>query len=144
MGGAELLSSTGGRGAATERSATTIDGVPLDPSIADRLRRDSAGLVCAVVQDVADDRVLMVAWMDDEALHRTLTTGRATYWSRSRQELWRKGDTSGHIQLVRGAELDCDGDALLLRVEQVGPACHTGARSCFDAGGPLPVTEGPR
>jgi phosphoribosyl-AMP cyclohydrolase len=114
--------------------------VPLDPSIADRLRRDSAGLVCAVVQDVADDRVLMVAWMDDEALHLTLTTGRATYWSRSRQELWRKGDTSGHIQLVKGARLDCDGDAILLSVEQVGPACHTGTRSCFDTDDLDPVT----
>lgn len=81
----------------------------------------------------------MVGWMDDEALHRTLSTGRVTFWSRSRQEYWRKGDTSGHLQLVRGVELDCDGDALLVRVEQVGPACHTGARSCFDAGGPLPA-----
>lgn len=113
--------------------------MPLDPAIADRLRRDAAGLVCAVVQDDRDDRVLMVGWMDDEALHRTLTTGRVTFWSRSRQEYWRKGDTSGHIQLVRGVELDCDGDALLVRVEQVGPACHTGTRSCFDAGGPLPT-----
>ncbi|GAB2976651.1 MAG TPA: phosphoribosyl-AMP cyclohydrolase [Actinotalea caeni] len=113
--------------------------MPLDPAIADRLRRDAAGLVCAVVQDDRDDRVLMVGWMDDEALHRTLTTGRVTFWSRSRQEYWRKGDTSGHIQLVRGVELDCDGDALLVRVEQVGPACHTGTRSCFDAGGPLPA-----
>lgn len=76
----------------------------------------------------------MVGWMNDEALRRTLTTGRATYWSRSRQEFWRKGDTSGHIQLVRGAALDCDGDALLLTVEQVGPACHTGSHSCFEAG----------
>ncbi len=76
----------------------------------------------------------MVGWMDDEALRRTLTTGRATYWSRSRQQYWRKGDTSGHIQLVRAAALDCDGDALLLSVDQVGPACHTGSRSCFDAG----------
>ena len=116
--------------------------MPLEDAIADRLRRDDDGLVCAVVQDDGDGRVLMVAWMDDEALHRTLTTGRATYWSRSRQEYWRKGDTSGHIQLVRGVELDCDGDAVLLRVEQVGPACHTGARSCFDAGGPLPAVPG--
>jgi phosphoribosyl-AMP cyclohydrolase len=116
--------------------------VPLDPAIADRLRRDPAGLVCAVVQDHTDDRVLMVAWMDDEALHRTLTTGRVTFWSRSRQEYWRKGDTSGHVQLVRGVELDCDGDALLVRVEQVGAACHTGARSCFDAGGALDVVQG--
>jgi phosphoribosyl-AMP cyclohydrolase len=118
--------------------------VPLDPTIADRLRRDDAGLVCAVVQDDGDGRVLMVAWMDDEALHRTLTEGRVTYWSRSRQEYWRKGDTSGHIQLVRGVEIDCDGDALLLRVEQVGPACHTGTRSCFDAGGALPAVRGER
>jgi phosphoribosyl-AMP cyclohydrolase len=117
-------------------------GVPLDPTIADRLRRDDSGLVCAVVQDDHDGRVLMVAWMDDEALRRTLTQGRATYWSRSRQEYWRKGDTSGHIQLVRSVEIDCDGDALLLRVEQVGPACHTGARSCFDAGGTLPAVRG--
>lgn len=116
--------------------------MPLDPTIAERLRRDSSGLVCAVVQDDGDDRVLMVAWMDEEALRRTLTTGRVTYWSRSRQEYWRKGDTSGHIQLVRSVELDCDGDALLLRVEQVGPACHTGTRSCFDAGGALASVRG--
>ena len=116
--------------------------MPLDDAIADRLRRDDNGLVCAVVQDDRDDRVLMVAWMDDEALRRTLTTGRVTYWSRSRQEYWRKGDTSGHLQLVRSVEIDCDGDALLLRVEQVGPACHTGARSCFDAGGALPAVRG--
>lgn len=116
--------------------------MPLEDAIADRLRRDDNGLVCAVVQDVTDDRVLMVAWMDDEALHRTLTEGRVTYWSRSRQEYWRKGDTSGHIQLVRSVEIDCDGDALLLHVEQVGPACHTGTRSCFDAGGALPAVIG--
>lgn len=76
----------------------------------------------------------MVGWMDDEALHRTLTTGRATYWSRSRQEYWVKGATSGNVQLVRSVALDCDGDAVLVRVDQVGSACHTGARSCFDAG----------
>ena len=75
----------------------------------------------------------MVGWMDDEALHRTLTTGRATYWSRSRQEYWRKGDTSGNVQHVREVRLDCDGDALLVMVDQVGAACHTGDRSCFDA-----------
>lgn len=98
--------------------------------------------MCAVVQDDGDDRVLMVGWMDDEALHRTLSSGRVTFWSRSRSEYWRKGDTSGHIQLVRSVELDCDGDALLVRVEQVGPACHTGTRSCFDAGGTLPARRG--
>ncbi|GAB2594170.1 phosphoribosyl-AMP cyclohydrolase [Pseudactinotalea suaedae] len=124
------------------RTRGRIVGVPLDDAIADRLRRDDNGLVCVVVQDDHDDRVLMVAWMDDEALRRTLTTGRVTYWSRSRQEYWRKGDTSGHLQLVRSVEIDCDGDALLLRVEQVGPACHTGTRSCFDAGGALPAVRG--
>jgi phosphoribosyl-AMP cyclohydrolase len=106
---------------------------PLDPAIAARLKRDAAGLVAAVVQQHDTGDVLMVGWMDDEALHRTLTTGRATYWSRSRQEYWVKGETSGHIQLVRSVALDCDGDALLVRVEQVGPACHTGTHSCFDA-----------
>jgi phosphoribosyl-AMP cyclohydrolase len=75
----------------------------------------------------------MLGWMDDEALHRTLTGGRVTFWSRSRQEYWRKGDTSGHAQYVKSVELDCDGDALLVRVDQVGAACHTGDRTCFDA-----------
>ena len=103
----------------------------LDPAIAARLKRDPAGLVPAVVQEHGTGEVLMLAWMDDEALRRTLTTGRATYWSRSRQEYWVKGDTSGHHQYVRAVALDCDGDTLLLTVEQVGPACHTGAHSCF-------------
>ena len=76
----------------------------------------------------------MVGWMDDEALHRTLTTGRSTFWSRSRQEYWVKGDTSGHVQHVRSVALDCDGDSVLVRVDQVGAACHTGDRTCFDAG----------
>jgi phosphoribosyl-AMP cyclohydrolase len=107
---------------------------PLDPDVAARLKRDDAGLICAVVQQHGTGEVLMVGWMDDEALRRTLTSGRATYWSRSRQEYWRKGDTSGHVQLVRAAALDCDGDALLLTVDQVGPACHTGSRTCFDDG----------
>lgn len=113
----------------------------LAPEIAARLKRDANGLVCAVVQSHETRQVLMVGWMDDEALHRTLTTGRATYWSRSRQELWRKGDTSGHVQLVRSVSIDCDGDALLLQVDQVGPACHTGASTCFDAGGELPLEQ---
>jgi phosphoribosyl-AMP cyclohydrolase len=113
----------------------------LDPDVASRLTRDDAGLICVVVQQHDTHEVLMVGWMDDEALRRTLTTGRATYWSRSRQEYWRKGDTSGHVQRVRGAALDCDGDALLLSVDQVGPACHTGARTCFDAGA-LAVAQG--
>ncbi len=114
----------------------------LDPDIAARLKRDSDGLVCAVVQDDSTDQVLMVGWMDDEALARTLTTGRATYWSRSRQEYWRKGDTSGNVQYVRSVSLDCDGDALLVRVDQVGPACHTGTRTCFAAGGDLGAVVG--
>ena len=76
----------------------------------------------------------MLGWMNDEALRRTLTEGRVTYWSRSRQEFWRKGDTSGHVQVVRSVALDCDGDALLVQVDQVGSACHTGDRTCFDAG----------
>lgn len=80
----------------------------------------------------------MVGWMDDEALGRTLAEGRVTFWSRSRQEYWRKGDTSGHFQFLQDISLDCDGDALLLQVEQVGAACHTGERSCFDSGGALP------
>jgi phosphoribosyl-AMP cyclohydrolase len=114
----------------------------LDPVIAGRLRRDAAGLVCAVVQQHDSGEVLMVGWMDDEALHRTLTSGRVTFWSRSRQEYWRKGDTSGHVQHVRSVALDCDGDALLVRVEQVGPACHTGARTCYEAGGDLGAVVG--
>jgi phosphoribosyl-AMP cyclohydrolase len=105
----------------------------LDPAIAARLKHDDDGLVAAVVQQHDTGEVLMVGWMDDEALHRTLTSGRATYWSRSRQEYWRKGDTSGHVQQVHAVRLDCDGDAVLVTVHQVGPACHTGARSCFDA-----------
>ena len=103
----------------------------LDPELATRLRPDRDGLVAAVVQEHATDQVLMLAWMDAEALRRTLHTGRATYWSRSRQQYWVKGETSGHYQYVRSVALDCDGDALLLRVDQVGPACHTGAHSCF-------------
>ena len=110
----------------------------LDPAIADKLTRNADGLVCAVVQQRGTGEVLMVAWMDDEALRRTLATGRATYWSRSRQAYWVKGETSGHTQHVHEVRLDCDGDALLLVVDQVGPACHTGAMTCF--GRSLPVS----
>ncbi|MFH7324669.1 phosphoribosyl-AMP cyclohydrolase [Aeromicrobium sp. JJY06] len=105
----------------------------LDATIAGRLKRDDSGLVPAVVQDATSRAVLMVGWMDDEALHRTLTTGRSTFWSRSRGEYWVKGETSGHTQHVREVRLDCDGDTLLVVVDQVGPACHTGATTCFDA-----------
>ncbi|KAA1417885.1 phosphoribosyl-AMP cyclohydrolase [Nocardioides humilatus] len=106
----------------------------LDPAIADRLSRNEVGLVPAIVQQHDTGEVLMLAWMDDEALHRSLTTGRATYWSRSRQEYWVKGETSGNAQYVKEIRLDCDGDTLLMKVDQEGPACHTGTRTCFDAG----------
>lgn len=110
----------------------------LDPGIAARLKRDDHGLVAAVVQDAGSREVLMVGWMDDEALRRTLTEGRVTFWSRSRREYWRKGDTSGHVQWVRSVALDCDGDTLLVQVDQVGAACHRGTDTCFD-GGELPA-----
>lgn len=116
----------------------------LDPKIAARLKRDDNGLFAAVVQQYDTRDVLMVGWMNDEALHRTLTTGRVTFWSRSREEYWRKGDTSGHYQYVKRVRLDCDGDALLVEVDQVGAACHTGTFSCFDAGGDLPAEVGER
>jgi phosphoribosyl-AMP cyclohydrolase len=103
------------------------------PDIAARLKRDPQGLVPAVVQQHDSGEVLMVGWMDDEALHRTLTTGRTTFWSRSRQEHWVKGETSGNRQHVKEVRLDCDGDTLLVKVDQEGAACHTGDRTCFDA-----------
>ena len=109
----------------SQHPESAIDPTPgetpeLDPAVADALKRDAAG------------EVLMLGWMDDEALRRTLTSGRVTFYSRSRQEYWRKGDTSGHVQYVKSVALDCDGDALLVRVHQVGAACHTGTRTCFD------------
>jgi len=122
-------------------SAPTSD-IDLDPAVAALLRRDPAGLGAAVVQQHDTGEVLMGAWTDDEALHRTLTTGRATYWSRSRGEYWVKGETSGHRQWVRDVRLDCDGDALLVLVDQEGPACHTGERSCFHRA--LPAVAGAR
>ncbi|MFC8731275.1 phosphoribosyl-AMP cyclohydrolase [Luteimicrobium sp. NPDC057192] len=116
----------------------------LAPDVASRLKRDEAGLVAAIVQQHDTGEVLMLGWMDDEALHRTLTSGRVTFWSRSRREYWRKGDTSGHAQYVKSVAIDCDGDALLVRVDQVGAACHTGARTCFEAGGELAAVVGER
>lgn len=113
---------------------STPSSSPLPEELAARLSRDPAGLVAAIVQQHDTGEVLMLGWMDDEALHRTLTSGRVTFWSRSRQEYWRKGDTSGHVQHVRSVALDCDGDALLVRVDQIGAACHTGDHTCFDAG----------
>ncbi len=109
----------------------SVDG-GLDPAIASRLKRTETGLVAAVAQQRGTGEVLMVAWMNDEALHRTLTTRRGTYFSRSRGQLWVKGDTSGHTQYVHEVRLDCDGDTVLLIVDQEGPACHTGEHTCFD------------
>ena len=97
----------------------------------DEVRFDDRGLVPAVVQDVESGDVLMMAWMNRASLERTLEERRTVFWSRSRQELWRKGDTSGHVQHVEEVRVDCDGDVLLVRVHQVGAACHTGERTCF-------------
>jgi phosphoribosyl-AMP cyclohydrolase len=107
--------------------------VTLDPAIAARLKRDANGLFAAVVQERGTGQVLMMAWMDDDALARTLETREATYFSRSRNEQWVKGATSGHTQRVHSVRLDCDGDTVLLEVDQVGGACHTGDHTCFDA-----------
>jgi phosphoribosyl-AMP cyclohydrolase len=104
----------------------------LAPDLAARLRRNPDGLICAVAQQRGTGEVLMVAWMNDEALDRTLTTRRATYFSRSRNMIWVKGETSGHTQHVHEVRLDCDGDTVLLVVDQTGPACHTGTHTCFD------------
>ena len=98
-----------------------------------RLSPGPDGLVAAGAPPGDTGEVLMLAWMDAEALRRTLESGRATYWSRSRREYWVKGDTSGHVQHVRSVRLDCDGDAVLVKVDQAGGACHTGDRTCFDA-----------
>ncbi|WP_442935154.1 phosphoribosyl-AMP cyclohydrolase [Micromonospora sp. CPCC 206061] len=123
-----------------EPPAGRVRSSALAPDVASRLRRNDDGLVAAIVREHSTGEVLMMAWMDDEALHRTLTTGRATYWSRSRQEYWVKGATSGHHQYVRSVALDCDGDTVLVSVEQVGAACHTGARTCFFT--ELPAKQG--
>lgn len=114
----------------------------LDPAVATRLKLTTDGLLPAVVQEHDTGDVLMLAWMDAEALSRTLSTGRATYWSRSRRQHWVKGETSGNRQWVREVRLDCDGDTVLLRVHQEGPACHTGTRTCFDDGLLLTTTGG--
>lgn len=108
-------------------------------SIVARVAFDSKGLIPAIIQEEVSRDVLMLGYMDAEALRRTLTEGRVTFWSRSRGEYWRKGDTSGNRQYVRGAALDCDGDALLVTVHQIGPACHTGAHACFEVDPLQPV-----
>ena len=121
---------------------TTAQTHSLDPALAARLKREDNGLFAAIIQQFDTREVLMLGWMNDEALQRTLTEGRVTFWSRSRQEFWRKGDTSGHRQYVKSVALDCDGDALLIQVDQVGAACHTGTRTCFEAGGELEAVAG--
>jgi phosphoribosyl-AMP cyclohydrolase len=113
--------------------APAATGGTLDPELAALLKRDPAGLITAVIQEESTGEVLMVGWMDDVALHRTLTTGRSTFFSRSRREYWVKGETSGHRQWVREVRLDCDGDTVLVKVRQEGAACHTGDRTCFDS-----------
>lgn len=97
----------------------------------EQLKKNSDGMVCCVVQDAETDEVLMVAYMNREAYEMTLETGRMTYWSRSRNELWIKGETSGHYQAVQALYIDCDNDTLLAKVHQTGAACHTGHHSCF-------------
>jgi len=117
--------------------------LPLEPLPLEHLRFDAAGLLPAIAQDWLDGSVLMVAWMNREAIARSLATAEVHYWSRSRQELWHKGATSGQIQRLRGVRYDCDADVLLLTVEQLGGgACHTGARSCFFGAGPEPQPGG--
>ena len=111
--------------------------------VTERVRFDANGLLPAIIQQHDTGEVLMLGYMDAEALRRTLTEGRVTFWSRSREEYWRKGDTSGHRQYVKTAALDCDGDTLLVRVEQIGAACHTGAHSCFDVDPLDPVIGDP-
>ncbi|HZT19975.1 MAG TPA: phosphoribosyl-AMP cyclohydrolase [Dongiaceae bacterium] len=110
-------------------------------TVLDQLKFDAAGLIPAIAQQHDSGEVLMLAWMNREAIEETLATGRTCYWSRSRRRLWRKGETSGHVQRLVEMRLDCDGDTLLLKVDQTGPACHTGRRSCFfrrvEAGEPV-------
>ncbi len=101
-------------------------------SLIDQLKFDDKGLVAAITRDADNGEVLMMAWMNAESVQKTLETGKMHYWSRSRQKLWFKGESSGHFQHVKSIRLDCDGDALLIDIEQVGAACHTGTRSCFN------------
>ena len=119
----------------------TATPVPDVDGILSRVVFTTDGLAPAIIQQHDTGEVLMLGWMDAEALRRTLTSGRVTFWSRSRQEYWRKGDTSGHVQRVKGARLDCDGDTLLIQVDQTGAACHTGDRTCFDADDLHPVVS---
>jgi phosphoribosyl-AMP cyclohydrolase len=111
-------------------SASTGEGAALDEVLA-ALPWNPDGLLPAIAQQHDDGQVLMLAWMNREALEETLQTGRVCYWSRSRQSLWRKGESSGQVQMLKELRLDCDGDTILLQVDQTGPACHTGRRDCF-------------
>lgn len=133
MSGSEEDSSGSGPMSGSEEGSSGSGPMSLDPAIAKRLKRNADGLFAAVAQERGTGAVLMVAWMDDDALARTLQTREATYFSRSRGEQWVKGLTSGHTQRVHAVRLDCDGDTVLLEVEQVGGACHTGDHTCFDA-----------
>ena len=115
-------------GAARRGDPNDLDRSPLD---LDSLRYDDRGLIPVIAQDAETGQVLMLAWANSEAVERTLAEGRMVYWSRSRQELWRKGDTSGHVQHWQALRVDCDADVIVARIHQEGPACHTGERSCF-------------
>ena len=110
---------------------TAHDPAGFQPGALPALKFDAQGLITAVVQDAESREVLMVAWMNRESLELTLKTGYTVFWSRSRQKLWKKGETSGCLQRVREVRADCDADTLLVLVDQTGPACHTGERSCF-------------
>lgn len=136
-----MTDSTGSTDSTDSTGSTDSDGSSAAAVVA-RARFDAKGLLPAIIQEEGSRDVLMLGWMDAEALRRTLTDGRVTFWSRSRQEYWRKGDTSGNVQYVRGAALDCDGDTLLVTVHQVGAACHTGAHACFDVDPLDPVRGG--
>lgn len=116
-----------------EESIDLFD-LPIEDAVA-RVTFGADGLVPVVAQEAGSGRVLMLAWMNEEAFRVTIESKRGTYFSRSRDRLWVKGETSGHVQQVVSVQLDCDGDAVLMLVEQSGPACHTGAHSCFDTGG---------
>jgi phosphoribosyl-AMP cyclohydrolase len=111
----------------------------------DQLKFNTDGLIPAIIQEAATGRVLMMAWMNRASLEKTIATGRTHFWSRSRQKFWMKGETSGHVQAVRQIAFDCDGDTLLIQVDQTGPACHEGYKSCFfrtaEADGAFRVTE---
>ena len=102
--------------------------------VLESLKYNADGLIPAIIQDHENGQVLMMAWMNKESLAKTIESGKCTYWSRSRNEYWVKGETSGHAQRVVEVRLDCDGDTVLVKVDQEGPACHTGTRSCFEHG----------